>query len=541
MSHSPSTPPLPSAAQAASGVPARAQALPPAAGHVLIVDDHVALADNLRELVLEMGEGDPHGPAGVPPIEVTVTGSGGRALEAARLRGFDVAIVDVKLPDMSGVDLLPLLREAAPLGEVILITGFATLDAAIAALRGGAFAMMLKSFRPEELQTTVEQALLKVALRRERDDLERRYRALVDVADVIVVGLDEVGRGALVNPKFLALTGASPELAAASELCERWIVSTDRARFREAVASVAAGRGPRELEASLMAPAGIGGVGGLGGLGGARDGARIIRWNLSAEAAGHGAAHGLVFGIGVDVTDRRALERRAANAEALSTMGTLALGLAHEIRNPLNAAVLQLTMLARGVERHVADETQRGSMRDRAQIVMGEIKRLGRLLTEFLELARPRGLARESLPLDDLLDAVVELHAEEAAQRGVAIRRAPPSRRLSIVGDREKLRQVFVNLLVNAMEATADGGEIELVARAEGARVIVEIRDTGQGIADEDLARLFDPFFTTKPGGTGLGLSIVRKILEQHGGAISLRSRVGVGTTTVVELPADGA
>jgi signal transduction histidine kinase len=504
---------------------------------VLIVDDHVALADNLRELVLEMGEGEHDASAGVRAIEVTVTGSGGRALEAARLRGFDVAIVDVKLPDMSGVDLLPLLREAAPLGEVILITGFATIDAAIAALRGGAFAMMLKSFRPEELQTTVEQALLKVALRRDRDALERRYRALVDVADVIVVGLDEAGHGALVNPKFLALTGASPELAAASELCERWIVSADRGRFREAVASVAAGRGPSELEASLMAPVVVGGVGGVG----AREAARIIRWHLSAEAEGHGAGPGLVFGIGVDVTDRRALERRAANAEALSTMGTLALGLAHEIRNPLNAAVLQLTMLARGIERHVADEAQRGSMRDRAQIVMSEIKRLGRLLTEFLDLARPRGLARESLPLDDLLDAVVELHAEEAAQRGIAIRRASPARRISIVGDREKLRQVFVNLLVNAMEATPDGGEVELVARVEGARVIVEIRDTGQGIAEDDLPRLFDPFFTTKPGGTGLGLSIVRKILEQHGGTISLRSRVGMGTTTVVELPADGA
>jgi signal transduction histidine kinase len=286
-----------------------------------------------------------------------------------------------------------------------------------------------------------------------------------------------------------------------------------------------------------MAPVVVGGVGGVG----AREAARIIRWHLSAEAEGHGAGPGLVFGIGVDVTDRRALERRAANAEALSTMGTLALGLAHEIRNPLNAAVLQLTMLARGIERHVADEAQRGSMRDRAQIVMSEIKRLGRLLTEFLDLARPRGLARESLPLDDLLDAVVELHAEEAAQRGIAIRRASPARRISIVGDREKLRQVFVNLLVNAMEATPDGGEVELVARVEGARVIVEIRDTGQGIAEDDLPRLFDPFFTTKPGGTGLGLSIVRKILEQHGGTISLRSRVGMGTTTVVELPADGA
>jgi signal transduction histidine kinase len=189
-------------------------------------------------------------------------------------------------------------------------------------------------------------------------------------------------------------------------------------------------------------------------------------------------------------------------------------------------------------ERAVAPEPQRGSMRSRAQIVMGEIKRLGRLLTEFLELARPRGLAREPLALDELLDAVVELHREEANERGVAIRRAPEAKRALVMGDREKLRQVFVNLLVNAMEATSSGGEIGIGLRAEAARVVVEIRDTGQGIAEDDLPRLFDPFFTTKPGGTGLGLSIVRKILEQHGGSIELRSRVGEGTTIVVELPA---
>ncbi len=500
----------------------RVTSLPPASGRVLIVDDHVALADNLRELVLDIGAD--RVASGGPPIEVTVCARGETALEVARRRGFDVAIVDVKLPDMSGVDLLPLLREAAPQGEVILITGFATIDAAIAALRGGAFAMMLKSFRPEELQTTVEQALVKVALRRERDFLERRYRALVEAADVVVVGLDELGRPVLVNPKFLALTGASHQEAASRELADRWIAEADRAAFREALGAVAGGSGPRELEAVLVGVAGRAG--------------RTLRWNLSAESVATSAGLGLVFGIGVDVTDRRALERRAADAEALSTMGTLALGLAHEIRNPLNAAVLQLTLLARGVERHVGDAAQRSAMRDRARIVMEEIRRLGRLLTEFLDLARPRGLSLEALGLDELLAAVVELHAEEAAERGVIVRRAAIAPDLRVLGDREKLRQVFVNLLMNAMEATSAGGEIELCARGQGGRVVVEIRDSGQGISEEDSPRLFDPFFTTKAGGTGLGLSIVLKILEQHGGTISHHSRLGEGTTTVVELPA---
>lgn len=496
----------------------RVGALPEARGRVLVVDDHAALADNLREIILEEGD-----------VDVTVLATGAQAMEHARLHGFDVAIVDVKLPDGSGVDLLPRLREAVPHGEVVLITGYATIDAAIAALRHGAFALLLKSFRPEELRTTVQQALVKVALRRERDWLERRYRALVEVADVIVVALDREGALVLANPKFGALTGATAGDAAGADLADGFIADADRRAFREAVAAVAANGHPRELEASLRAAAGPRG---------SRD--RIIRWHLSSEGRGPAEHEGLVFAIGVDVTERRELERRAANAEALSTMGTLALGLAHEIRNPLNAAVLQMHLLGRQVEREVERDEAKASMRDRVQIVVGEIKRLGRLLTEFLELARPRGLAREPVALAELLDAVIELHQAEAAQRGVETTRLAADGPLPpVLGDREKLRQVFVNLFVNALDATASGGSVRVRTRAgERGRVIVEVEDDGSGIAESDQARLFDPFFTTKPGGTGLGLSIVRKILEQHGGTIALSSRVGEGTVVTVELPA---
>lgn len=494
--------------------------LPRRRGHVLVVDDHADLADNLREILEDDGT-----------IDVTVVGRGGQALERAHARGYDVAIVDVKLPDTSGVELLPRLREAVPDGEVILITGFATIDAAIAALRGGAFALLLKSFRPEELRTTVEQALLKVALRRERDWLERRYRALVDVADVMVLALDPSCAIRLANPKFTALTGVPPHAARGVDLAEEWIADSDRARFRQAVGEVARRGAPREVEApfgshepdtSRAEPA------------------RIVRWHLSSEAADdHAASERLVFAIGVDVTDRRALERRAANAEALSTMGTLALGLAHEIRNPLNAAVLQMHLLGKQVEREVASDTARASMRDRVQIVVGEIKRLGRLLTEFLELARPRGLAREAVPIGEVLDSVIELHQAEASARGVFGSRVEEGRKHALVlGDREKLRQVFINLFVNALDATPSGGTVRMTTRTRGDRVVIEVQDDGRGIAEADLSRLFDPFFTTKPGGTGLGLSIVRKILEQHGGSVVVRSKEGAGTTVEVELPA---
>ena len=142
-----------------------------------------------------------------------------------------------------------------------------------------------------------------------------------------------------------------------------------------------------------------------------------MRWHLSRSPR---ARRRLVYGIGIDVTERRALEKRAADAEALSAMGELAMNLAHEIRNPLNAAVLQLHLLDRNLDRLEAEEPTRAALKDRVRIVGDEIGRLNRLLTEFLELARPRGIAREPVHLPRLVDEVLDLEEESAKRRGAS-------------------------------------------------------------------------------------------------------------------------
>src|SRR5271165_2251297 len=193
-------------------------------------------------------------------IEVVTASRADEGLAIARASGFDVAIVDVKLPDASGVDLIPRLRAASPFGEVVLITGFASMDAAIGALRSGAFAFVPKSFRPEELISTVEQAITKVGLARERDELEKRYRALVELTDVIVVGLDADDRVELFNRKASILVGIGHGEALGRPFLEGWIPDEDRIRLREAIALARVGRTP-EVETGLvdLASAGTGG------------------------------------------------------------------------------------------------------------------------------------------------------------------------------------------------------------------------------------------------------------------------------------------
>jgi PAS domain S-box-containing protein len=478
---------------------------------VLIVDDNAELVDSLRAVIA----------SGVPGTAVETAPNGERALLLAQ-RGFDVAIVDVKLPDVSGVDLIAPLRAASPYAEVLLLTGFASVDAAIGALSEGAFAFVLKSFRPEELIATVEQALGKVQLKREREELERRYRDLVELTDVLVIALDEGDKIALMNRKAASMVQTFPDQALGRPFIESWIPKEDRASVRASLAETRAAH-TRTCEVET----------GFADLDAPSTARRRVRWHLSRSRD----PRALLYGIGIDVTERRALEKRAADAEALSAMGELAMNLAHEIRNPLNAAVLQLHLLNRNLDRLDAEEGTRASLKDRVRIVGDEVGRLNRLLTEFLELARPRGLGREPVHVPRLVDEVLDLEAETANDRGVTIMRDLPDDGCVALGDREKLKQVAINIVVNALEAMKKGGTLTARVRPQGDNVVFTVEDSGPGIEPDVLASVFDPFFTTKEAGTGLGLSIVRKIVDQHGGDVWIESERDKGAKVTVSIP----
>ena len=364
---------------------------------VLIVDDSAGLVENLAEILEEAG------------YAVRGAATCAAAVPAA-LEGFDVALVDLRLPDGDGTALAPRLKELSPDGEVVLLTGFATLESAMAAVRAGACAYLVKPCATQELLVTVEQAMRQVRL------------------------------------------------------------------------------------------------------------------------------HG----------EKRELARKAQVAEKLAAVGTMTAGLSHEIRNPLNAAALQLSVLERRLQRLPAD--LHGPLLEPLTLVKDEIRRLDHILEDFLQFARPREFVPRAVEVGPVVARVLDLLEGEAERRRVTVvRELDPGRALPpVAGDEGRLRQVLVNLTLNALEATPEGSAIRVACFEEPAdparqgdagRVGISIEDSGPGVEPALRDRVFEPFFTTKAKGSGLGLSIVHAIVAQHGGTISIEGGEAGGARFVLRLP----
>ena len=232
--------------------------------------------------------------------------------------------------------------------------------------------------------------------------------------------------------------------------------------------------------------------------------------------------------------ERRDLARRAQRAEKLAAVGTLTAGLSHEIRNPLNAAALQLTVLERRLRK--LEPAMQAPLLEPLNLVRDEIRRLEHILQDFLQFARPAHVTMRPVAIDELLSRVVALLRSDAERRQIELE-CLPRRVAGASGDADQLRQVFMNLTLNALDAAGPGGKVrvENFSDADGSHIYVD--DSGPGVAPEQRDRLFEPFFTTKAQGSGLGLPISHAIVSQHGGRIELgRSALG-GARFEVVLP----
>ncbi len=243
-----------------------------------------------------------------------------------------------------------------------------------------------------------------------------------------------------------------------------------------------------------------------------------------------------------DLTQVRTLEEMVRRADRLSMVGTMAAGLAHEIKNPLGGI--------KGAAQLLQMELDRDSeLQEYTQLIIRETERVNRIIEELLDLSRPRQAQSGKVNISQVLDEIVMLQKSAVADRDIDFKLQLDPSIHDISGDRDLLVRLLLNLIKNAGEASPDGGEITIESRIDseyhmsmpGTRptpmVLIIIKDNGAGIPQQQLEQIFTPFFTTKDGGSGLGLPICQKIITDHGGFMQIGNRPEGGTVVKVSLP----
>jgi len=259
---------------------------------------------------------------------------------------------------------------------------------------------------------------------------------------------------------------------------------------------------------------------------------RPLPVGLSTNVLMHeGVLHGVVA-VFQDLTEVREMERRARRNRSLAELGALAAGIAHELRNGLKPISGSVEVL----QRELKLEGENGVL---MELIATESSRLNRFVTDLLSYARERDLSLESVEINPYLAETCDtLGLDPRCSAGIRVRFEAADAVAHLQVDREQMRQVWLNLAANAMEAMLSGGELAVRWRGAGTgRIVVEFEDEGSGIRAEDLPRVGQPFYTTKESGTGLGLPIAHRIVERHGGKLTLHCPSRRGTIARVDLP----
>ena len=259
----------------------------------------------------------------------------------------------------------------------------------------------------------------------------------------------------------------------------------------------------------------------------------IITLGLAIVAAGILGMAAILHNQQSHMQEVKALEIEVLHRERLSALGNLAATVAHEIRNPLNAISMGLQRLK--VEFQPTDDQEQYSRV--TELMLGEVHRLNSIVEQFLSLARPLEIKPETLRVQDVLNELATLVEGEAQQSKVQIRVVAPPTLPSLKADREYLRQTLLNLILNSLQAMPEGGTLTLKANTSNGNFLVSVTDTGIGIVPENRRRIFEPYFTTKAKGSGLGLAIARRIIEAHGGTITVSSETDQGCCFQIALP----
>jgi two-component system cell cycle sensor histidine kinase/response regulator CckA len=505
---------------------------------ILIVDDEPRMCESLRLLLGKQG------------YDIQTATSGNEALGLISHESFDLALLDLVMPDMDGHQLMDQINSNFPDTIVIVITGHASLDSAVWALRRGAYDYLRKPFEYEELIKRVQNAIHQKQLTSEKAVIngklelsEKRYRYLVHNSPDIIYTLDDKGHFTFVSDAVGHLLGfKAPDLIGKpyATIIHDQDLEKARYHFDERRTGARANAGV-ELRLKVA--------------GEDETGKSSEPRHLTVELKSTGmydrpvSENGVRFvgthGVARDISERNRLEAQLQQAKKMEAIGTLAGGIAHDFNNLLMGIQGYTSLMLLGMD---TSDLNHQKLKNIEEYIQSGVE----LTKQLLGFARGGKYDVKPIDLNELIVKSSQMFGR--TKKEITIHRQLATEAWTVEADRGQIEQVLLNLYVNAWQAMPGGGDIYLETEnvtvddssfgppslAPGRYVKASVRDTGVGMDEKTLQRIFEPFFSTKKmgRGSGLGLASAYGIVRNHSGVIEVRSQKGVGTAFTIFLPA---
>lgn len=473
---------------------------------ILVVDDEERIRDACKMVLEEEG------------YQVELAENGELGLRMIEEKHFDVILLDLMMPVLSGLDVLPNLTERHPDTAVIVITGYATIEHSIEAMKKGAFDFIPKPFSPDQLRAVVAKSIKYTRALQDISDSKSRLRVMVNRLLDGVLTTDANKKVVLANPAFLHMVGFSGERARGMKVEDVVQEQAIQKIIDETLAMPDATIAETYREISLPDPG--------------NDSDRVVSVHCSPFRSRTGQTLGTTTVLH-DITAVKEMDRMKSDFVSM---------VSHEIRSPMNSLLAQLKILLDGLAGDITTK-----QREILQRASGKINNLVNLASELLDLAKIEagmvGQEMTDLHLPPVLKEQVDFHLASAQEKDIEIELEVPSNLPGIVADRQGIDEVLTNLITNAIKYSPSGSKILVAGGEESGAVSIKVSDTGYGIPEEDLAEIFNRFHRVKDKntreihGTGLGLAIVKSIIDAHQGSIRVESILEQGTTFTIILP----
>ncbi len=471
---------------------------------ILVVEDDADTRADLCDLL------------GLDGYDVVVAATAAEARSKIRTSQAGIVILDVKLPDGTGEELLPEFLALAPSTDIVVVTGVADTNSKMTAVKNGAADYILKPINPDALRTSIQRIASRRRIEQELFQEHEFAHRVLRAAEAIVLVLDLNGSIVRFNPYFCRVTGRNLSEMAGEDWFDNFLPADDRERIREVFKDTA--RGGMETSGivnPILTREGL---------------LRQVRWSNTPlkNEAGETTA---VLAIGLDVTDLVEAQKRAIQSERLAAIGQTMTALAHESRNALQRIQASSDLLGLELEGNARASEDLQSIRRAATD-------LHRLLEEVRAFAAPIKLKLETVQLSSVWMRAWTHLKHLTDHRDVTLRDLSSEPELVAELDSLRIEQVFRNLFENSLAACADPVSIDMGCESlSDGQLEITVSDNGPGLRPEQERKIFEDFYTTKDTGTGLGMAIVKRIVESHHGQIFVDKGYELGAKIVIRLP----